>query len=118
MSVSDSTAQLRRGALVPIVLATLEGRPTYGLRVLKRIRTADEVLGTPEGTVYPLLNRLERASLISSDWTTRDDHRPRRYYTLTDMGQRELDQFREEWPEFRRALDTLLSPTGQPTGDR
>ena len=62
--------ELRRGVLGPCVLALLDLRPRFGLELVRDLAAADGLL-TSDGTVYPLLNRLRDAGLVTSEW--RDD---------------------------------------------
>src|SRR5258708_2782211 len=62
-----SITELRRGVLGPCVLALLEVRPRFGLEVVRELDAAGGLL-TSDGTVYPLLNRLRDAGLVTSQW--------------------------------------------------
>ncbi|MGD9959582.1 PadR family transcriptional regulator [Nocardioides sp.] len=102
---------LRRGALEYCVLAMLEGEQLYGLDIARRL-TPDGVLMSSEGTLYPLLARLRKAGLVSTDWRESSEGPPRRYYALTDAGRRSLGDFRPAWKLFRDAVDTALNTHG------
>src|SRR5580658_3865103 len=90
--------ELRRGVLGPCVLALLELRPRFGLEPVRDLAAADGLL-TSDGTVYPLLNRLRDAGLVTSEWRDAEGERARRYYSITDAGQQHLAAFRTEWTE-------------------
>jgi PadR family transcriptional regulator, regulatory protein PadR len=107
MDDNGSATQLRRGVAGPCILALLETGPQYGLEIVTQLDAAGQLL-TSKGTVYPLLARLSDAGWVRSDWQVADGERPRRYYTLTDAGRRELESFRDEWSRFSTAVDTLL----------
>jgi len=107
MEDNATATQLRRGVAGPCILALLESGPHYGLEIVKRLDAAGQLL-TSQGTVYPLLGRLSDAGWVASDWQVADGERPRRYYTLTDAGRRELGAFRDEWGRFSTAVDSLL----------
>jgi len=104
----DASAQvaleIRRGALVLAVLAALrEERYGYALRE----RLAEGGLDVPEGTLYPLLRRLESQGLLTSRWDV-GQGRPRRYYAIARDGERVLASAGEEWRRLVAALDSLL----------
>lgn len=99
---------LRRGALEYCVLALLSGGETYGLDIARRL-SADGVLMGGEGTLYPLLSRLRKAGLVATTWQESSTGPPRRYYVLTDDGQRALAQFTRLWRPFRDAVDQAIS---------
>ena len=107
MEDNGSASQLRRGVAGPCILALLESGPRYGLEIVKQLDAAGQLL-TSQGTVYPLLGRLSDAGWVASDWQVANGERPRRYYTLTDSGHRELESFRDEWSRFSTAVDSLL----------
>src|SRR5260370_34202906 len=81
----DSLTELRRGVLGPCVLALLELRPRFGLELVRDLAAADGLL-TSDGTVYPLLNRLRDAGLVTSEWQDNQGERAPRYYSITKAG--------------------------------
>ncbi len=107
MSDQAGLTELRRGVLGPCVLALLADRPRFGLQLVRDLAAADGLL-TSEGTVYPLLNRLRDADLVSSQWEVSEGERARRYYAITDAGRARLDEFRTEWGRFSATVDSVL----------
>ncbi|MGA2528147.1 MAG: PadR family transcriptional regulator [Acidimicrobiales bacterium] len=99
--------ELRRGVLGACVLALLEERPRFGLQLVRDLAGAGGML-TSDGTVYPLLNRLRDAGLVTSEWHDDQGERARRYYTLTKDGRRSLAAFREDWARFSLTVDAVL----------
>ncbi|WP_092665463.1 PadR family transcriptional regulator [Agrococcus carbonis] len=108
MADGSVATQLRKGVLGPAVLALLEQRERYGLEIVREL--SDAGLVASEGTVYPLLTRLQDAGRVASDWVIADGARPRRFYRLTPAGRAELAAFRAEWPVFARAVHGILDP--------
>jgi PadR family transcriptional regulator PadR len=108
MAGNPSSTQLRRGVVGPCILALLATGPRYGLQIVKELDSAGQLLAS-QGTVYPLLNRLHDAGLVSSRWEMSESERPRRYYELTAAGRRELTSFRADWEQFSGAVDSLLA---------
>ena len=104
--------ELRRGVLGPCVLALLESRPRFGLELVRDLAAADGLL-TSDGTVYPLLNRLRDAGLVTSDWQAAEGQRPRRYYSITPDGRASLAAFRSGWARFSTTVTTVLGPASQ-----
>jgi PadR family transcriptional regulator, regulatory protein PadR len=107
MEGGAEATELRRGVLGPCVLALLAERPRFGLELVRDLSRADGLL-TSEGTVYPLLNRLRDAGLVTSRWIHDDQTRPRRYYSITDQGREHLAAFRNDWSAFTAAVDGVL----------
>src|SRR5687767_12556734 len=93
--------ELRRGCLVVAVLAALR-REQYGYTLRKSL--AEHGLAIDEGTLYPLLRRLESHGLLASTWRE-EDKRNKRFYRLSDEGTRILEQLLAEW----QSIDTSLS---------
>jgi PadR family transcriptional regulator, regulatory protein PadR len=109
-------SELRRGVLGPCVLALLELRPRFGLELVRDLAAADGLL-TSDGTVYPLLNRLRDAGLVTSEWRDDAGERARRYYSITEAGERSLKGFRHDWDHFAATVGGVLNHTG-PRGHR
>jgi len=104
-SRSDQPAtDLRRGSLVLAILARL-GTPHYGYALREVLAGAG--LEVAEGTLYPLLRRLERQGLLASEWYI-EDNRPRRYYRRSAEGRRALAAMSVEWRELVEVLEQLL----------
>jgi len=114
MVLSDDTklSHLRRGALEYCVLALLERHERYGLDIAREL-TTNGVLMSSEGTLYPLLARLRKASWVSTSWQESTEGPPRRYYSLTEAGATALDEFRAAWTVFRDAVDAALVSSGE-----
>jgi PadR family transcriptional regulator PadR len=104
----DSLTELRRGVLGPCVLAQLELGPRFGLELVRDLAAADGLL-TSDGTVYPLLNRLRDAGLVTSEWQDNEGERARRYYSITEAGRHSLADFRTEWAQFAATVGTVLN---------
>lgn len=101
--------ELRRGILVLAVLSQLE-QEQYGYS-LKQI-LSDQGLDINEGTLYPLMRRLESQGLVESEWQVVDDVRPRRYYKISAAGQTILSNLTQEWQALVLTMDHLLNSDG------
>lgn len=101
--------ELRRGVLGPCVLALLELKPRFGLELVRDL-TAEDGLLTSDGTVYPLLNRLRDAGLVTSEWHDQEGERARRYYFITSEGREQLKSFRADWTDFAATVESVLFP--------
>jgi PadR family transcriptional regulator PadR len=120
VSVSDEQAdrrsidrELRRGALELAVLHLLGPGEAYGYEIASKL--SDETGGAldiTDGTLYPVLYRLERAGYVAVRWNTPARGVPRKYYTLTTEGRAELARLTREWTTFVSAMARLLR---QPT---
>ena len=98
-----------KGHLDMIVLAALAAGPAHGYAVIDAIRRrSGDAFDLPEGTVYPVLHRLENAGYLASRWTTAESGRKRRVYSLTKRGERALSSQRATWDQFSVAVGGLL----------
>ena len=101
-------AEVLKGHLDGLLLATLSDGPRHGYAVKEALRTGSGGrFDLPTGTVYPALHRLERAGLIRGSWSVVNGRR-RRSYQLTAAGRRALSQERSAWQEFSTAVTALL----------
>jgi len=103
----DPLTELRRGVLEYCVLATVRRWEAYAFDIVLVLSRAGGLL-TSEGTIYPLLSRLRRDGLVATIWRESESGPPRRYYRITEEGQRALDGFIAEWDRFRAAVDAVL----------
>ncbi|MBI2410983.1 MAG: PadR family transcriptional regulator [Candidatus Kerfeldbacteria bacterium] len=101
--------ELLKGSLDVAVLAVLAEESLYGYEIAKRIKQlSNELFMMGEGTLYPILHKLEAQHWVESYWQEVDG-RKRKYYTLTKQGKKALQEKREEWNEFSAAVNTILS---------
>ena len=107
MPGDGSLTELRRGVLGPCVLALLEVRPRFGLELVRDLAAEDGLL-TSDGTVYPLLNRLRDAGLVTSEWHDAEGQRARRYYSITEAGRQAVTEFRADWAQFSATVGKVL----------
>src|ERR1700730_16012351 len=96
--------ELRRGCLIVAVLAQLRTEQ-YGYTLRKAL--ADDGLAIDEGTLYPLLRRLEMQGLLVSQWRE-EDKRNKRFYRLSQEGETILKQLLEEWESINASLGKIL----------
>ena len=102
--------ELKRGSLELIVLHLLAPREAYGYEIVTKLTTqSDGTLAVSDGTLYPVLYRLERAGFVGVRWETPERGVPRKYYQLTDAGRAELARLKHEWNTFVTAMAQLLA---------
>jgi DNA-binding PadR family transcriptional regulator len=102
--VENTILELRRGLIVLAVLAQLD-EEQYGYSLIKRL--SDKGLEVDQGTLYPLLRRLEGQGLLQSIWRVESD-RPRRYYAISGEGRKVLPQLKQEWESLVVIMDGML----------
>ena len=106
--VQNMVLELRRGVLVIAVLSQLD-EEQYGYSLLKLL--SDQNLEIDQGTLYPLLRRLETQGLVKSSWRVENEARPRRYYVISPQGRAVLTQLKREWSDMVTTMQKLLTPT-------
>jgi PadR family transcriptional regulator PadR len=101
--------ELKRGSLELIVLHLLAPGEAYGYEIVSKLTAeTNGALAVTDGTLYPVLYRLERGGYVAVRWETPERGVPRKYYRLTETGRVELERLREEWTTFARAMTKLL----------
>ena len=102
--IDNLILELRRGVIVLGVLSQLD-EERYGYALINRL--AEKGLEVDQGTLYPLLRRLESQGLLESNWRIETD-RPRRYYVLSPGGRELLPLLRTEWAEIVSVMNKML----------
>ena len=106
------SSDVLRGTLDLLVLKTLTLAPMHGWGISQRIQQISEgTFDVNQGSLYPALQRLEKAGLITSEWGVTDNNRRARYYRLTAAGRRALGQELESWRRFAAGLEAVLRTT-------
>lgn len=102
--------QLKKGALEMLTLSVICSRPTYGYALLLEIRERSGGFFTlKEGTLYPILYRLEDDGLIRADWSQGEGRTaPKKIYTATPQGQTENQRRQQLWRTFEKTIDKFL----------
>ena len=102
-------AERLKGHLDMLVLATLRGSPAHGYVIIERLKErSDGAFDLAEGTIYPVLHRLETDALLTSSWKVAGGRR-RRVYRLTRIGRAALSVREQDWNRFAAAVDTVLA---------
>lgn len=96
--------ELRRGCLSLAVLAQLRVEH-YGYTLRKAL--ADQDLEIDENTLYPLLRRLEKQGLLTSEWRE-ENKRKKRFYRLSSEGEEIFGQLLTEWQKINQALKQII----------
>lgn len=89
-------AQLKRGVLDVCVLTAIKNEDSYGYKIIKDLKP---VLDLSESTLYTILKRLEEAKMLIVR-SVEYEGRLRKYYHITDLGHKRIDDFKNEWKEL------------------
>jgi PadR family transcriptional regulator PadR len=108
-AVSPRRTELLRGVLDLCLLAVMNDDPAYGYEMTKRLRDRGLTI-VGEGSIYPLLGRLERDGLVETYRAASQGGPPRKYYRPSSAGRVALAMGVSEWRAARDAIDAVLAP--------
>jgi DNA-binding PadR family transcriptional regulator len=103
-TINTYILEMRRGVIILAVLSQCN-REQYGYSLMKSL--SEKGLEIDQGTLYPLLRRLETQGLLSSSWRL-EDARPRRYYVISPAGQEILPKLVMEWESMVQMMSRML----------
>jgi transcriptional regulator len=93
---------------IPLVLTVLSEGESYGYEIIRKIKEkSNGQLSFAEGTLYPILKKLEEKGFISSKWYTGENERERKYYKITSKGKKQLAKEKESWQSINQILQQL-----------
>ena len=97
------------GTLDMLILKSVSRAPMHGYSIVQHIQQASqEVLRVEEGALYPALHRLEVRGWLKADWGTSDNNRRAKFYRLTALGRRELENEAEYWQRVAAAVTRVM----------
>jgi PadR family transcriptional regulator PadR len=103
---NNAKAQMRKGILEFCTLLIISKGQAYASDILEELKKAD--LLVVEGTLYPLLSRLKSSGFLNYSWLESQSGPPRKYYTLTDAGKKELGNLHKTWQDFALSINSLI----------
>ena len=103
--------ELMGASSVPIILSILQNGESYGYEIMQRIKELSEgKLIWKEGSLYPVLKKMEKSGYIKSYWNVKDYDRPRKYYKITSKGIKLMDKEKENWSLMHNIFSQLWNP--------
>lgn len=108
-TIHNILQELKRGTLVMTVLLNLKDKE-YGYSLINKMQEAG--IQIEQNTLYPLLRRLEKQGLLSSLWDTTES-RPRKYYIISEEGEKALGIILEEWNKMNASISLMLEEDQQ-----
>ncbi len=106
-NIDNLKSQMRKGMLEFCVLLLLRGRDAYASEIIEKMKEAHLIV--MEGTLYPLLTRLKNDGLLTSRWEESPSGPPRKYYSITPLGDQFLEQLKVSWAEINLTVNHLLA---------
>lgn len=96
--MKDLNKELMASSLAPIVLLIIRSQESYGYQIIQELRDkTGGQLHVAEGTLYPVLKKMETKEWIEGNWKKADSGRERRYYAITEKGKQELEAQYSQW---------------------
>jgi len=109
--MADFSKDLIAATSIPLLLSILAEGESYGYRIIKEIKERSRGnLEFAEGTLYPVLKKLEEKKLIISKWKISDNERQRKYYRLTPAGKKQLQSEKANWQFINKLFEQLWKP--------
>lgn len=105
MNIENTQSQMRKGILEFCILSVIKRGEAYPSDIIEEMKQAG--LTILEGTLYPLLTRLKNAEMLTYRWEESSSGPPRKYFSLTDKGERFYKELEQTWNELSNAIDTL-----------
>ncbi len=97
--------QLKKGVIELLVLALLTQKDQYGYEI---VETISRYIEMSEGSIYPLLKRLQKEEFVDTYWKESTSGPPRKYYKITEGGKRTYVEMLRQWKEFSTAVNRFL----------
>ncbi|MCH8971469.1 MAG: PadR family transcriptional regulator [Acidobacteria bacterium] len=107
----DRKTQLLHGVLDMCLMSIIDEEASYGYEMVRKLRKRGLDL-TTEGSIYPLLSRLQKQGMIEGYLVQSSEGPARKYYRMSDRGREALEQWRDDWGGFRNSVDAVLDGGG------
>ena len=105
--------QMRKGSTPLLILSLLAEQPMYGYQIARELEQRSEgYFEMKEGLLYPALHQMEQEGLLKSEWRRVGGSRRRRYYSITDKGNKVLADSVAEWTTFTQKLMRVIEGHG------
>ena len=109
MGADTPKSDLLQGTLDMLILKVVALGPTHGYAIAQRLQQmSQDVLQVQQGSLYPALHRLEKRGWVKAEWAASDTGRDARFYSLTRLGRKQLEEQRENWDRLSAAITGIL----------
>lgn len=105
MNLEKTKAQMRKGVLELCILSIIAEKDAYASDILEKLKESKLIV--VEGTLYPLLTRLKNDGLLKYRWEESKSGPPRKYYTMTEIGIKVLDDLNMNWQDLVEAVNKI-----------
>lgn len=104
----DRSTQLLHGVLDMCLMSIIDEEASYGYEMVRKLRSRGLDLAS-EGSIYPLLSRLQKQGMIEGYLVQSSEGPARKYYRMSADGRKALSQWRSDWTGFTQAVDAVLN---------
>ncbi|MEX1011465.1 MAG: PadR family transcriptional regulator [Balneolaceae bacterium] len=105
--LENAEAQMRKGSLEFTILLIISQGEVYASDIIRQLKSHELIV--VEGTLYPILSRLNRSGLLDYSWVESESGPPRKYYSLTREGVRALEHMTRVWERMSRSVRQLIT---------
>jgi len=105
MESKNTITQMRRGIIEFCIVSLLSDQEVYTAELINRLKAANLIV--TDGTLYPMLNRLQKADLLQYRWEESESGPPRKYYSLTESGKTFLSQLDNAWQDINASVESI-----------
>ena len=110
MATEGQKSDLLQGTLDMLILKVVALGPIHGYAIAQRLQQmSGAVLQVQQGSLYPALHRLEKRRWLRAEWAASDTGREARFYALTSLGRKQLEEQRANWDRLSSAISGILS---------
>ena len=111
--MAELSKDLIAASATPLILSILSVEESYGYQIIKKIsEISDDRIHWKEGTLYPVLHKMEKSGTIKSKWKVAENGRKRKYYQINKKGKKILDEELDHWRMIFNSLKKLWSEKG------
>lgn len=104
--------ELMGASSIPFILSILGESDSYGYEIMRKIKElSNGRIVWKEGSLYPVLKKMEKSGMIKSYWNVKDFDRPRKYYRILTEGNEALKQEKEDWALMQKVFNKLWTPS-------
>jgi len=113
MLTNRTRSDLLQGTLDVLILKVVALAPSHGYAIAQRLQQmSGDVLQVQQGSLYPALHRLEKRGHLRAEWAASETGREARFYSLTRLGRKQLEEQRATWDRLSAAISTVLATEG------
>ncbi len=115
MNIENTQSQMKKGILEFCILSVIRRGEAYPSDIVEEMKAAN--LKILEGTLYPLLTRLKNAEMLTYRWVESSSGPPRKYFSLTEKGERFYKELEQTWTELAYGVNTLTNKKPEKPND-